>query len=229
MRTNTTSKFKLFWSLPLLLAALFAILVMVVPAQAATVSKPVVLTSTINDYTTKVQVYSAKNTTVYVYNGSTKIASQKYTSSGVKTITIAKQSSGSTLKFKAKNSSGTYSSAVSKKVTKLTSVKASSSLKKPSVSTTIKSTTTSLKIKGYKGTKVVILNDAGEKVKTVSFSSTTTKTVKISRQTDTSCLYFYTYKNSKRSAILKKTVTDSTNPSTPSVSVKSSSSILVKG
>lgn len=229
MKTNATSKFKISWSLPLLLAALFAILVMVVPAQAATVSKPVVLTSTINDYTTKVQVYSAADTTVYVYNGSTKIASKKYSSAGVKTITIAKQASGSKLKFKAKNSSGTTSSTVSKTVKKLTSVKSSSSLTKPTVSTTIKSTTTSLKIKGYKGTKVVILNDAGEKIKTVSFTSTTTKTVKISKQTDTSCLYFYTYKNSKRSAIVKKTVTDATKPSTPTVTVKSATSILVKG
>ncbi|MCD8123840.1 MAG: hypothetical protein LUE23_02215 [Lachnospiraceae bacterium] len=212
-------------------AVLFCFLLLVgAPEVQAAVSKPVVLTETVNNYTTKVQVYSAKNTTVYVYNGSTKIASQKYSSAGVKSITISRQKAGSTLKFKAKNSSGMSSSAVSVKVQKLTSVKASSSLKKPTVSTkTIKSTTTKIKVKGYKGTKVVILNDTGEKVKTVSFTKTCTKTVTISKQTDTSCLYFYSYKNGKRSDIVKKTVTDATKPSKAKVTIKSATSILVKG
>ncbi|MCD8052454.1 MAG: hypothetical protein LUF00_00085 [Lachnospiraceae bacterium] len=215
----------------LMVAVLFCFLLLVgAPEVQAAVSKPVVLTETVNNYTTKVQVYSAKNTTVYVYNGSTKIASQKYSSAGVKTITISKQKAGSTLKFKAKDSSGTSSSKVSVKVEKLTSVKASSSLKKPTVSTkTIKSTTTKIKVKGYKGTKVVILNDAGEKVKTVFFTKTCTKTVTISKQTDTSCLYFYSYKNGKRSEIVKKTVTDATKPSKAKVAIKSATSILVKG
>ncbi len=215
----------------LMAAVLFCFLLLVgAPEIQAAVSKPVVLTETLNNYTTKVQVYSAKDTTVYVYNGSTKIASKKYSSAGVKTITISKQKAGSTLKFKAKDSSGTSSSKVSVKVEKLTSVKASSSLKKPTVSTkTIKSTTTKIKVKGYKGTKVVILNDAGEKVKTVSFTKTCTKTVTISKQTDTSCLYFYSYKNGKRSDIVKKTVTDATKPSKAKVTVKSATSILVKG
>ncbi|MCD8329677.1 MAG: hypothetical protein LUC27_03170 [Lachnospiraceae bacterium] len=215
----------------LMAAVLFCFLLLVgAPEVQAAVSKPVVLTETINNYTTKVQVYSAKDTTVYIYNGSTKIASQKYSSAGVKTITISKQKAGSTLKFKPTESSGPSSSKGSVKVEKLTSVKASSSLKKPTVSTkTIKSTTTKIRVKGYKGTKVVILNDTGEKVKTVSFTKTCTKTVTISKQTDTSCLYFYSYKNGKRSEIVKKTVTDATKPSKAKVTVKSATSILVKG
>ena len=201
----------------------------VLPVSAkTTIQKPIILTNTITNATTSLQVYGTKGATLYIKNGTKTLAKKKFKKESVQTITIKVQKAGSTLKFYLQDGKG-KSSAVKKTVKKLSSQSESKKLKKPVISATVRSTDTKLKVRGYKGTKLYIKNDSNKVVKTAKYTKDEVKTVKIQKQKSTQTLYFYLVKGKNRSAIVRKTVKDVTAPEKPTITEKSSGSLLVKG
>lgn len=199
------------------------------PAKAARVSKPIVLTPVITDVTSEIRVLGYRGTTLEIKNGSKTVKRAVYSSDGVKTIRIKMQKAGAKLQFRLKKGNK-KSSAVSMKVKKFASQNYSSSVKKPSVQTkTLRSDTTSVKVKAAAGTTLKIVNDRKKVVKSVSYKKTAVKTIKISKQTQSSQLYFYCVKGKHRSAVVKKKVKDVTAPKRPSVTETSSGKLLIKG
>lgn len=192
----------------------------VLPVSAkTTIQKPVILTNTITNATTSLQVYGTKGVTLYIKNGTKTVAKKKFKKESVQTITIKVQKAGSTLKFHLQDGKG-KSSAVKKTVKKLSSQSESKKLKKPVISATVRSTDTKLKVRGYKGTKLYIKNDSNKVVKTAKYTKDEVKTVKIQKQKSTQTLYFYLVKGKNRSAIVRKTVKDVTAPEKPTITEK---------
>ncbi|MCI8280855.1 MAG: hypothetical protein HFI76_03960 [Lachnospiraceae bacterium] len=214
----------------LLACMLFPFEVFSLPVMAkTTVQKPVVITNTITDATTSIQVYGEKNAVLYVKNGKKVIAKKTYSSESVKTISIKAQKAGSTLEFYL-SKSGKKGLSVKKRVDKIAAQGRSKSIKSPVVSTkSIKATTTKIKVKGYKNTKLYIKNDSNKTVKSVTYTKNAVKTITIPKQTATTALYFYAVKGNKRSAVVRKAVKDNAAPAKPTVKEKSSSTIVVKG
>lgn len=215
--------------------SIFLILIMcivsgnVLPISAGTtVEKPVILTNTITNATTSLQVYGTKDATLYIKNGTKTVAKKKYKKESVQTITIKAQKAGSTLKFYLQDGNR-KSTTVKKAVKKLSSESESKKVKKPAISAAVKSTDTKIKVKGYKDTKLYIKNDSNKVVKTVKYKKNEIKSIKMLKPKDTQTLYFYLVKGKNRSAIVRKTVKDVTAPDKPALTEKKFGSLLVKG
>ncbi len=223
---------KRYWkkTLSMFLAAAIAAASYVLPVSAKeAVPKPVIFTETITDSTVSLQVYGAKNSTLYIKCGKKTVAKKKYIEESVKTIKIKPQKAGSTLKFYSCQSGG-RSASVKKKVKKLSSQKVSKNIKKPVISSgAVKSTDSKIRIKGYKDTELYIKNDSNKVINTVKYTKTGKKTVYIPEQDDTGTLYFYLVKGNRRSAAVRKTVKDVTPPVKPFVSEQDDSTLWIKG
>ena len=141
---------------------------------SAATAKPVILTQKINDQANTVQIYVPGNHTLYVTYGN-KTLVKKYTAAGVKTITLNKQTAGKKITFYLKDrKTGKKSKTVTLTVKKLAVQKQSGKIKKPTVQKTVTSKTTSVSVKGYKGTTLVIKNSQLQTVAKKKFTKTAT-------------------------------------------------------
>ena len=207
------------------------ILLCLIPlSYAVTLETPYLMNQTISNKTNSLQVLGYKGTTLYIQRGKQTLITKYYKDDEVKFISLTPQKAGQTLKLYLQDSNGNTSPILKCRVEAVTSETLNKRIKQPKVLThSITSKTKKMKVKGTKGTKLIIKNDRLKTIKTVKFWKTGSKTVRIPAQKDGTALYFYLKVGKKRGPVVRKAVRDLTAPAAPEVSKQAKGNVLVKG